>query len=338
MSRATACTRSVSAALGAGTQNVLVRAYDLGGRESSAISPLEVYEGPPAGVGASYTWVGSGEVGEGRMTIVESRPSDLIQVKLEFVKPFAGTSVAEFTFKPEGDRTLAAEIVGTARRVAMANVGIPSLQAGADHAHGLIAADPTSLDRAARTHIRPWAIASAREDLGVCLADASDPAAHDVFPEAQVGYRRLGATRDVDRIERRLGRLDDQVDDLRVVTETLRGPAAFPSANGVVANGHVKEVSIAPETAYVQGKSLLHHGPADAQRRVYSETIYPRIHLGWSELRSLEGSEYHYIEAPKPELYDMPKDPAETRNILSQERRQYASMRQVRFRATRSQR
>lgn len=64
------------------------------------------YEGPPAGVGASYTWVGSGEVGEGRMTIVESRPSDLIQVKLEFVKPFAGTGVAEFTFKPEGDRTL----------------------------------------------------------------------------------------------------------------------------------------------------------------------------------------------------------------------------------------
>jgi hypothetical protein len=63
------------------------------------------YEGPPAGVGASYTWAGNGEVGEGRMTIVESRPSDLIQVKLEFVKPFAGTSVAEFTFKPEGDRT-----------------------------------------------------------------------------------------------------------------------------------------------------------------------------------------------------------------------------------------
>jgi uncharacterized protein YndB with AHSA1/START domain len=63
------------------------------------------YEGPPAGVGASYTWAGNGEVGEGRMTIVESRPSDLIRVKLEFVKPFAGTSVAEFSFKPEGDRT-----------------------------------------------------------------------------------------------------------------------------------------------------------------------------------------------------------------------------------------
>ena len=80
----------------------------------SAWSPWEkidpamkrTYEGPPAGVGASYAWVGTREVGEGRMTIVESRPSDLIQVKLEFVKPFAGTSVAEFTFKPDGERTL----------------------------------------------------------------------------------------------------------------------------------------------------------------------------------------------------------------------------------------
>jgi len=64
------------------------------------------YEGAPAGAGAGYTWVGNREVGEGRMTIVESRPSDLIRVTLEFVRPFAGTSVAEFSFKPEGDRTV----------------------------------------------------------------------------------------------------------------------------------------------------------------------------------------------------------------------------------------
>ena len=48
------------------------------------------YEGPPAGAGASYTWVGNREVGEGRMTIAESHPSDLIRVKLEFVKPLRG--------------------------------------------------------------------------------------------------------------------------------------------------------------------------------------------------------------------------------------------------------
>jgi uncharacterized protein YndB with AHSA1/START domain len=65
----------------------------------------QTYEGAPAGAGAIYTWIGNREVGEGRMTIVESRPSDLIRVKLDFVKPLAGTSVAEFTFRPEGDRT-----------------------------------------------------------------------------------------------------------------------------------------------------------------------------------------------------------------------------------------
>jgi hypothetical protein len=39
------------------------------------------------------------------MTIIESRPSELIRVKLEFFKPFAGNSIAEFTFKPEGNQT-----------------------------------------------------------------------------------------------------------------------------------------------------------------------------------------------------------------------------------------
>jgi hypothetical protein len=44
-------------------------------------------------------------VGEGRTTIIESRPHDLIRIKLEFVRPFAATNTAEFTFRPEGERT-----------------------------------------------------------------------------------------------------------------------------------------------------------------------------------------------------------------------------------------
>jgi hypothetical protein len=39
------------------------------------------------------------------MTVTESRRHDLIRIKLEFVKPFSATNTAEFTFKPEGDRT-----------------------------------------------------------------------------------------------------------------------------------------------------------------------------------------------------------------------------------------
>jgi uncharacterized protein YndB with AHSA1/START domain len=65
----------------------------------------ESYEGAPAGVGAVYTWTGNSQVGEGRMTITESRPNELIRIKMEFLKPFAATSTAEFTFRPEGNRT-----------------------------------------------------------------------------------------------------------------------------------------------------------------------------------------------------------------------------------------
>ena len=63
------------------------------------------YDGAPAGVGTVYSWVGNNQVGEGRMTILESHPNDLIRIKLEFLKPFAATHTADFTFKPEGDRT-----------------------------------------------------------------------------------------------------------------------------------------------------------------------------------------------------------------------------------------
>lgn len=66
----------------------------------------QAYEGAPAGAGAIYTWTGNNEVGEGRMTITESRPSELIGITLEFQKPLRATNTAEFTFKPEGDRTV----------------------------------------------------------------------------------------------------------------------------------------------------------------------------------------------------------------------------------------
>lgn len=63
------------------------------------------YEGPSAGKGAIFSWVGNKKVGEGRMTILESRPNELVQIKLEFLKPFKSTNTAEFTFKPEGNQT-----------------------------------------------------------------------------------------------------------------------------------------------------------------------------------------------------------------------------------------
>ena len=63
------------------------------------------FAGPPTGPGASYSWVGNKEVGEGRLTIIESRPNDLVRIKLEFMRPFTATNTAIFTLKPEGNKT-----------------------------------------------------------------------------------------------------------------------------------------------------------------------------------------------------------------------------------------
>lgn len=65
-----------------------------------------LYAGAPSGVGAIYSWIGNNKVGEGRMTLIESQPSDLIRIKLEFLKPFTATNTAEFTFKSEGTQTV----------------------------------------------------------------------------------------------------------------------------------------------------------------------------------------------------------------------------------------
>lgn len=76
--------------------------------------------------------------------------------------------------------------------------------------------------------------------------------------------------------------------------------------------------------APLAGASLLGDAP---QRRIYSETMLPLIHFGWSGLRSLVDARHHFIEAPRSELYDVAADPRERTNIASNERRVLAEMR-----------
>jgi len=49
----------------------------------------------------------------------------------------------------------------------------------------------------------------------------------------------------------------------------------------------------------------------------YSETYWPRYHYGWSELKSLRKGQYKFIDAPKPELYDILEDPGELNNLVN---------------------
>ena len=66
----------------------------------------------------------------------------------------------------------------------------------------------------------------------------------------------------------------------------------------------------------LRGASLLDRDGAGPARSIYSETYYPRIHFGWSHLRSLVDAHHHYIEGPKPELYEVVRDPRETANTF----------------------
>ena len=61
--------------------------------------------------------------------------------------------------------------------------------------------------------------------------------------------------------------------------------------------------------------------PPGSLARGYSEIFLPRLHYGWSELRSLRRDRWHFIEAPRAELYDVESDPGETRNLADTERR-----------------
>jgi choline-sulfatase len=60
------------------------------------------------------------------------------------------------------------------------------------------------------------------------------------------------------------------------------------------------------------GRSFLDAGP----RPVISESVYARDSFGWSALRSIRVGNWKYIDAPKPELYDLAKDPRELTNLL----------------------
>jgi len=73
----------------------------------------------------------------------------------------------------------------------------------------------------------------------------------------------------------------------------------------------------------VQGHSLLplmKNKNEERARSLYAETFLPRIHFNWSELRVVETDRYHFIDAPKPELYDLQKDPGETQNLITQKK------------------
>lgn len=81
-----------------------------------------------------------------------------------------------------------------------------------------------------------------------------------------------------------------------------------------------------PVPGQLEGRPLLEIARTNEERTIYSETWYPRLHMGWNELTSLVRERHHFIHGPDPELYDLIADPAETRNLREQERRLAAEL------------
>lgn len=69
-----------------------------------------------------------------------------------------------------------------------------------------------------------------------------------------------------------------------------------------------------------RGRSLLPVMRGDgtlAPTNIYSESLSPRYHFGWSELYALSDDRYRLIRAPKDELYDLTQDPEELTSIAA---------------------
>jgi len=63
------------------------------------------YSGADRGRGARYAWSGNGNVGSGRMEIVEAAAPSTLRIKLDFSTPFEAHNIAEFTLVPRGEAT-----------------------------------------------------------------------------------------------------------------------------------------------------------------------------------------------------------------------------------------
>ena len=78
-----------------------------------------------------------------------------------------------------------------------------------------------------------------------------------------------------------------------------------------------------PAPSSFAGTSLLRTPPA----AVFGESFHCHDSFGWSPLLSLRVGEFKYIQAPRPELYNLKEDPGETRNLVRTNPAKAASLR-----------
>jgi choline-sulfatase len=131
-----------------------------------------------------------------------------------------------------------------------------------------------------------------------------------------------------------LGEHGELTHGLLLYEPTLHVPMfiAAPDVKARVVREAVSTIDLAPTIASLGGLSIADwkHDGHDLSKEVtatdiYAETEYPTI-FGWSELAVLRHGTMKYIASPAPELYDLARDPKETKNVLADERRSYREL------------
>jgi arylsulfatase A-like enzyme/Tfp pilus assembly protein PilF len=117
-----------------------------------------------------------------------------------------------------------------------------------------------------------------------------------------------------------------------IYNASMRVPLIFKAPGselrGRRIGAQVRSVDIAPtllsalkvSTPAFQGKELLsfmYNPDRNIALPAYSECFMMKLQFGWSELKSWQVGKFKYIEAPRPELYNLEKDPGEKVNLFT---------------------
>jgi arylsulfatase A-like enzyme/Tfp pilus assembly protein PilF len=132
-----------------------------------------------------------------------------------------------------------------------------------------------------------------------------------------------------------LGDHGEQEHGLLLYDEAIRIPLIVKQESNVGAGRRIPDIvqhvdvmptildlANAPIPGELRGESLkrLLEGTGRLrQRSVYSETLYAHYHFGWGELTAITNGRYRYIQAPRPELYDLRTDPAQQDDLAGQD-------------------
>lgn len=136
------------------------------------------YAGPASGPGAAYSWTGNDKVGEGKMLITGAKPNEEVNIKLDFIKPFEGTSAVEFALAPSQGGTKVTWVMSGENGFVMKAFSLfhdMDASAGQDFDKGLLALKGVSEAEAKR---------QAEEAARKAAADAAAQAAADAAAQA----------------------------------------------------------------------------------------------------------------------------------------------------------